>query len=106
MYRYIFIKFNKIEIDTEGMEDRALHHVVLIRDENYIDINSQAHDYFKSLCPIDELNKHEPCDYYCWFMDTVIVDVHYIQGITEEEYEFLSQLQIVGSPVTQPLGGV
>ena len=103
MYRYIYIHYMIVEIDPEGMEDTTERYMVLLRDDNYIDIDSQVHDLFMNFIHEEPVRNHKPCDWYDWYEGTYIVDIQTIEGISMEEYELLSRLHIVGSPRVQRL---
>lgn len=103
MYRYIYVEYMHIEIDSEGMEDTETQQITILRDDNYIDIDSQVHHFFMSFFPMEPVNNHIPGDWYDWFGSTVIIDILNVEGITEGEYEFLLRLNVVSTPVVQPL---
>ena len=104
MYKYIYVEYMIVEIDTEGMEDTTTRRIAILRDDNYIDIDSQIHHFFMLLLPDEPVHNHAMCDWYDWFGGTYIIDILITEGITEEQYEFLAGLHVIShTPVIQPL---
>lgn len=103
MYRYIYINYIVIEIDSEGMEDTTERHIAILRDDNYIDIEGQVHNFFMNYLSAEPVHKHAPGDWYDWYGGNYIIDLQTVEGISTEEYELLLRLHIVGSPVMQRL---